>query len=246
MNKGTLLTNTVTLMVAIVCAASSAAANLKVGTCDQDVPWLKRDTAALVLRHIDNLDSMLSGLTSDSPVLLIQLSLWADVLGFPDAYKYTEHFDADELLGLNSNSVTSVLWLLSYAPSEDIGLQINKKDRSDVRKWAHTTMPHYPVRQMDLVMVKAGLFGGAAFPLSVLQSAESDISDPSILFHIAGELEEKQEYEEAHSALVKSIENGLTKSFLGLGLLEAQHFKECAERAKVYIEVFEALWSQKE
>jgi len=211
--------------------------------CHAQEPWLRRDLAIMIVNHMSDDSGLLHNVNSESPSVLIQLALWADLAEKHRGDKLTSGLDVDKLLDRADPGINSILWLLAHEDPNRIGFEFNEIAVDRVNNWANTILVKHPLRLVEVAIIKNRIFGNSPVSLEELMRINHNIEDPAVLFHIAGRYESSGRYADAHEHLVRSIENGLAKGFFGLGLMEMNHFDGCVNRGKIYINIFDAVWN---
>ncbi|NKI34724.1 hypothetical protein HFP89_06055 [Wenzhouxiangella sp. XN79A] len=231
-----LSTLSVALFASLIQCLVSEPIEANENNCDLPEPWVREETASIILNFVEQEQIRISEPDEVSSVKA-QLALWSLAL---DPVKFREtgqKLPLDDLLSRNDDYITGIIWLLANSPLHRPEFQGTEQSIDGLNDWADEFVRREPRKMFLYLMALSRITGMQTLSVEELEVIDSRIPDPSIAFHIAGKLMQENQYRSSHEKLVESFESGSIRALYALGELEFSHFPGCSSRARDYIAI---------
>lgn len=212
------------------------------GICDLSEPWVREQVASLLLMHVKDTSALFVDLNSESPSVLVQLWLWAQIKGDSGVDSGLEPpVDPGLLIARGDDSINGLLWVIGRARAEIDASWLRETHLRQLGNWSKDFLQRNP-RQMFLnLMVAGGVTGEKMLSRMELEAIDARIRDPDVAMFIGGRMIEEGDMIGAHAVILEAFESGSLSALLALGQLETMEFPECAERGRLYTKLYVSL-----
>lgn len=211
--------------------------------CDLPEPWVREEIATIILNRLSSPASIFTDIDSKPSSVKLQLLLWGYIKGTNGIEVALGSLDIDELLELDDDHINGLLWIIASSGKRLGQIELKSEHIQFLDSWSNRYVKEQPRKMFLYAMVLSRITGRETLSRMELEMLDSNISDPDVLFHIAGKLLNEDRSQEAHRILIQAFENGSLRALYGLGELEASQFDACSERGAFYIQLFAEAWA---
>jgi hypothetical protein len=231
-----------TILLCVLMQSSISNAE-ETGTCPLGEPYVREQTATLLLSHRPLTSDLFGELSSESPSVLVQLWLWAYIkqeLAFDTAQALP--FDVTQLIARRDDSINGLLWVIGHSREQLGAAWLHEPQLRQLTAWSIDFLRRNPRRMFLNMLVAGGITGVDLLSSSELEAINADIRDPDVITFLGGKKMAEGDSIAGHRLFLEAFENGSLPALLGLGQIEASEFPACVERGRLYTRLYISLF----
>jgi hypothetical protein len=213
------------------------------GICPFSEPYVREQTATLLLSHRPLTSDLFGELSSESPSVLVQLWLWAYIkqeLAVDTAQP--PPFDVGQLIARRDDSINGLLWVIGHSREPLGAAWLQEPQLRQLTDWSRDFLRQNPRRMFLNMLVAGGITGEDLLSSGELEAINADIRDPDVITFLGGKKMAEGDWIAGHRLFLEAFENGSLPALLGLGQIEASEFPACVERGRLYTRLYISLF----